>query len=304
MTPPRVAFATAPAGHLGDDDSDRPRHDRACATSGVALEHRVWSDPSVRWDRYDMVVVRSTWDYLEHLDAFRAWLDRLGALGTLHNPAAVIAWNLDKRYLVDLAEAGVPVVPTTVCATGGEVDQALAAVSGEVVVKPVVSAGSRNTGRFAAGDPAARRLALLILDEGTPVMVQPSVASVATVGEVSTLVFGGQVSHTVRKGPLLALGGGLVGGTYTQRLTPEVLTPSQRAGVESAAAAVHRLVATRFGVDDPLLYARFDVVTLDDGTEAVLEVELAEPSFFLEVDPDAAGRFAAVLAGRLGLVSD
>jgi len=165
-----------------------------------------------------------------------------------------------------------------------------------------VSAGSRHTGRFTAGDPAARRLATTILDEGTPVMVQPSVASVAAVGETSTLVFDGQVSHTVRKGPLLSLGGGLTGGAYTERLTPEVLAPSQRAVVESAAATVHRLVADRFGVDEPLLYARFDIVTLDDGTEAVLEVELAEPTFFLEVDPDAAGRFAAVLARRLGRV--
>lgn len=300
MRAPRVAFATAPPEYLGDHDADRLHHDRACAAAGVVLEHRVWSDPGVRWDRYDAVVVRSTWDYLDHLDAFCAWLDRVGALGTLHNPAEVIAWNLDKRYLVDLAEAGVPVVPTTVCETGRQVDEALAGEPGEVVVKPVVSAGSRATGRFAAGDVAARELAVSVLEEGTPVMVQPSVASVAAVGEVSTLVFGGEASHTVRKGPLLALGGGLVGGTYTQRLTPEVLTPSQRAVVASTASAVHRLVSQRFGVDEPLLYARFDVVTLDDGTEAVLEVELAEPSFFLEVDPAAAGRFAAVLARRLG----
>jgi len=295
---PRVCFATAPADALGFDDTDRPLHEAACAAAGVHLEHGVWSDPTVRWDGFDLVVVRSTWDYLGDVAAFRAWLDRVGALGTLHNPAPVIRWNLDKRYLTELAAAGVPVIPTEVCGDGAQVAAALAGATGEVVVKPVVSAGAKATGRFAPGDPAAEALAASILAGGTGVLVQPAVTSVATVGEVATLVFAGEVSHSVRKAPLLALGGGLVGGTYTERLTPEPLTPARRAVVERATAAVGELVARRFAVDEPLLYARIDLVTLDDGTDGVLEVELAEPSFFLEVDPPAADRFAAELVRR------
>jgi glutathione synthase/RimK-type ligase-like ATP-grasp enzyme len=296
----RVAFATAPAATIGDHDTDRPRHDAACATVGIELDHQVWSDPAVRWDRYDLVVVRSSWDYLDHLDEFRAWLGLTGRLGTLHNPAPVITWNLDKSYLLDLAHAGVPVIATTVCSDITEVSAALGWVDGEVVVKPVVSAGSRQTGRFSPADPSASALAAAVLAQGTQVLVQPAVPSVATRGEVSTLVFDGSVSHSVRKGPLLALGGGLMGGTYTENLTAELLTPSLRALVERTSAAVAGLVADRFGVTDPLLYARIDVVALDDGTEVVLEVELAEPSFFLAVDPTAADRFAAALARRCG----
>ena len=295
-----MAFATAPSEWVRQVDVDRPLHEAACSAADIDLDHRIWSDPDVAWDEYDLVVVRSTWDYLDDLDAFRAWLHRSGALGTLHNPAPVIAWNLDKRYLLDLAAAGVPVIPTEVCTSPGAVAAALAGPDGEVVVKPVVSAGSRLTGRFDAGDPAATRLALEILGQGTGVLVQPAVASVATDGEVAVLVFGGAVSHAVRKGPILALGGGLVDGTYRERLAPEVLTPARRAVVEAASRAVARLVAERFGIDEPLLYARFDLVTLDDGTEVVLEAELAEPAFFLPTDPDAAGRFAEVLARRLG----
>jgi len=300
---PRVVFATAPSEHLGEIDTDRPFHEEACAAAGVHLDHGVWSDPDVAWDAYDLVVVRSTWDYLDHLDAFRRWLDRMDALGTLHNPAPVIAWNLDKRYLLDLAGAGVPVIPAVVCTTPGEVGVALAEHSGEVVVKPTVSAGCRLTGRFAADDPAATVLAGSILDQGTPVLVQPAVASVATEGEVSTVVFDGEVSHSVRKGPLLVLGGGLIGGTYAENLAPEVLTPSRRAVVEAASTAVGRLVADRFLVTDPLLYGRIDVVTLDDGTDVVLEVELAEPSFFLRTDPTAADRFARHLSRRVRTAS-
>ncbi len=295
----RVAFATAPPDALVHEDSDRPFHEAACAAAGIELEYRVWSDPEVSWAAYDLVVVRSTWDYLDHIEQFHAWLARVDRLGSLHNPAAVIGWNLDKRYLGELGGAGIPVVPARVCIDRREVADALEGLGGEVVVKPVVSAGSRLTGRFAGGDPGARRLAERILGGGTPVLVQPAVSSVATDGEVSTLVFGGRISHSVRKGPLLALGGGLLGGTYTERLQPEVLTPARRAVVEAAIDAVGRLVGERFATVEPLLYSRVDVVTLDDGTEVVLEVELAEPAFFLTADPTAAERFTAELVRRV-----
>ncbi len=298
LTPVRVAFATAPTGGTGHDDADRPLHEAAAAAAGIDLEYAVWSDPVVDWGDFDLVVVRSTWDYLDHLDDFRQWIDRMGRLGTLHNPAPVIGWNLDKRYLVDLADAGVPVIPTRVCRDASAVNRALSTYPGEVVVKPAVSAGSRLTGRFAPGDTASVTLSDRILEEGTPVLVQPAVASVATGGEVSAVVFAGRVSHSIRKGPLLGLGGGLLGGAYTERVAPEPLTPAHRAVVEATSTAVARLVGERFGVVEPLLYARVDVVTLDDGTDVVLEVELAEPALFLGADPTAAERFAGEVARR------
>jgi glutathione synthase/RimK-type ligase-like ATP-grasp enzyme len=296
-----VAFATAPAERLGPNDTDRPHHEAAARAAGIELDHVVWSDPDADWSSYDLVVVRSTWDYLHHLEDFGVWLAAMEALGTLQNPASVVRWNLDKRYLVDLAASGVPVISTRVCGDTAAVAAALDAVAGavgEVVVKPVVSAGSHLTGRFAAGDPGAARLADQILDGGTAVLVQPAVRSVATEGEVAALVFGGTVSHAVRKAPILALGGGLVGGTYTERVAREELSPDRREVVDAASAAVAGLVADGFGVLEPLLYARIDLVTLDDGSIAVLEVELAEPTFFLDVAPEAAERFAALVAER------
>jgi len=299
----RVAFATSPTDVVGSDDIDRPHHEAACTDVGMELDYLVWSDPDVEWETYDLVVLRSTWDYLDHLDQFRAWLDRVGVLGTLENAAPVVAWNLDKHYLIDLAAAGVPVIPTAVCDDEESVAVALGALFGEVVVKPSISAGSRLTGRFAAGSPEAGVLASLILAEGNSVLVQPAVASVALVGEVSTVLFAGQISHSVRKGPLLALGGGLTSGVYAEELTPEPLTPVRQALVESAMVAVARLVRDRFGIIEPMLYARVDVVAMDDGSEVVLEVELAEPAFFLPIASDAAKRFAAEVVRRATLRS-
>jgi glutathione synthase/RimK-type ligase-like ATP-grasp enzyme len=294
----RIAFATAPPATIGHEDEDRPLHEAAAAAAGWSLEYRVWSDPEVPWDAYDLVVVRSTWDYLDHLDGYLAWLERMAALGTLENPAGAIRWSLDKRYLVDLAGLGLPVVPGAVCTRPEAVHRALAAASGEVVVKPAVSAGSRATGRFEAGDPRAASLAGEILAGGVAVLVQPALRSLAEVGESSTVVMDGRISHSVRKGPILALGGGLVGGTYTERITPEETAPEVRHLVEQTVTAVDRLAASRSWARGPMLYARVDVATLDDGAAAVLEVELAEPALFLAGAPGAAERFGDAVSAR------
>jgi len=295
----RVAFVTTDREGIRDEDVDRPYHERAFAESGVELVHHSWRDGATDWSGYDRVVLRSPWDYCEHREAFLAWLARTDARARLDNPAAVVRWNLDKRYLADLAARGVAVIPTRIASDEEEVQGALAAHGRrEVVVKPVVSAGSRNTGRFRADDPAARALARTILGEDLAVMVQPFAASVAERGEVSLVFFAGEPSHAFRKGPLLELGGGLRGGSYREEITPERPTASQRAVAVAAAAAVDAICAERFSVPEPLLYARFDLVRLDDGTEALLEAELFEPAFFLHTDPAAADRFATAVARR------
>ncbi len=295
----RVAFVTSPPEAIGHDDEDRPLHEAAATAAGWALEYPVWSDPDVSWESFDLIVIRSTWDYLDHIDSFLGWLDHMEALGTLENPAAAVRWSLDKRYLVELAGLGLPVVPGTVCTRPEVVQRTLASIAGEVVVKPTVSAGSRSTGRFEAGDPRAAALAASILNGGIGVLVQPAVASLATAGELSTIVIDGQISHTVRKGPILALGGGMVGGTYSERIAPEEPTPGVRRLVEQTVVALDRLAASRAWTTKALLYARVDVAMLDDGTEAVLEVELAEPALFLPAAPYAAERFAGAVAARV-----
>jgi hypothetical protein len=109
-----VAFVTTAPEVLGHEDVDRPLYEAAFARAGLALDHRVWWDPDVRWDRYDLVVVRSPWDYVERVGEYRRWLRSMDQLGTLRNPAAVVEWNLDKRYLTELGSAGVAVIPTRI----------------------------------------------------------------------------------------------------------------------------------------------------------------------------------------------
>ncbi len=257
-----------------------------------------WEDEHVDWDAVDLLVIRSPWNWTRHVEAFRRWLDRIEST-RLFNPAAVVRWNLDKRYLADLAALGVPIVPTTFVSSVDDIDAALAAFgSNEVVVKPTVSAGSRLTGRFAADHPAARELCLSILDDDNEAMVQPHVASVAVDGEVGTVAFDGVISHAFRKGPLLALGGGFVTGDYSERISPHMLAPDERAVVDTVLDALASVCTQRGFADEPLLYARVDTVYLDDGSVALLELEVFEPCFFLEVDPDSADRFVRAVERR------
>ena len=299
LRPVRIAHVTTDLERVGHEDVDRPFHERAAPAAGLALEHPCWGDPSVDWGAYDLLVLRSPWDYTTRHRDFLAWLDRVASLAPVHNPPSVVRWNLDKHYLADLAEAGVPVIPTAFADSEAEVVATLRSHgSNPVVVKPSVSAGSRNTGRFAADAPGALELARTILAESLSVMIQPFAQSVDEDGEVSLVLFDGAFGHAFRKGAMLAPGGGLRGGGYRENISAASPTAAQREVARTAELAVHRLCRQRFGVSEPLLYARYDLVTLDDGSPALLEAELFEPCFFLHVAPNSARLLAEAVRVR------
>jgi hypothetical protein len=209
---------------------------------------------------------------------------------------------MDKRYLTQLSAAGVRVVPTAYASDAAELLSALGSVaSAQVIVKPSISAGSRLTGRFTTGSAAAIELGERILAAGLIVMVQPFASSVDAVGEIGTVMFDGSISHSFRKGPLLDEEGALRGGAYCEEISSAEPSADERALVLEANAAVERIVRDRGWIrpDEHLLYARYDIVRLDDGAPALLEAELFEPSLFLMVDDAAPARFLEAVRARL-----
>jgi hypothetical protein len=295
----RIALATA--AEFPDLDDDGSVLVEALAALGIAAEPAVWTDPSVDYSHFDLVVVRSTWDYHDRLAEFLAWADRVAATTALANSARVLAWNTDKTYLRELEAAGLPVVHTTWLDPG---DRFTVPASGEYVVKPAVSAGSRNTNRYIPGDHdeiAVDHVGSLLAD-GRTVMVQPYLDAIDTDGETALLFFGGTFSHAVRKGPLLEAGMQLVQSAYKQ----ETMLARPASGGELAVAdrVLDALPATGADVArGDLLYARVDLVPGPDGSPVLLELELAEPSMFLLYDGAAgvaaAARFAAAIAARV-----
>jgi glutathione synthase/RimK-type ligase-like ATP-grasp enzyme len=285
----QVALVTCSAVPDLDPD-DRlllgPLADRA-----VSVAPAVWDDPTVDWASFDLVVLRSTWDYASRRDEFVAWADRVPRLV---NPAGVVAWNTDKRYLRELESGGVPVIATTWI----EPDDVWSMpAEGEWVIKPAVSAGGKDTGRYDASDPAHRGHAAThvarLQAAGRLVMVQPYLPAVDSYGETAVLFLGGEYSHSIRKDPLL--GGPDLGDVELYRaeeITARLPTPSELSVAEKALAVVP-------GGPDQLLYARIDLIPGLDGEPLLVELELTEPSLFLRTSSAAADRLADAIFDRL-----
>lgn len=258
------------------------------AALGIGADAVVWDDAGVNWGAYDLVVLRSPWDYARRRDEFVAWARTVPRLA---NPADVVAWNTDKRYLGRLVAAGVPVVPTEWIAPA---DAWALPSRGEWVIKPAVGAGSLDTGRYDTSDPSHRRLALThvarLQAAQRLVMVQPYLSSVDTDGETSLLFLGGEFSHAIRKGPMLDGPDVVVDGLFK----PEDIEPREPTEAQLRVGA--RALAAIPGGGARLLYARVDLIAGREGEPLVIELELTEPSLFLATAPPAAATFARVIA--------
>ena len=290
--PSRVALVTS---DLFPDlyDDDHPLRD-ALRDRGVEVDAVRWDDPSADWTAYDLAVIRSPWDYPARRDAFVAWARSVPRLA---NPADVVAWNTDKRYLADIAAAGVPVTPTTFVAPG---DAWPAPPGGDWVIKPTISVAAQDSGRYVL--PAESALAAAHVDRlhraGRTAMIQPYLAAVDTAGETSVLCTPdatGELtySHGIRKGALLAgPDTGYTAGEYREEISPRTPSPEELALANAALAAVP-------GGAKRLLYARVDMIPGPDGSPLLVELELTEPSLFFRHAPGAADRLADAIRSRL-----
>ncbi|MER6996566.1 hypothetical protein [Streptomyces sp. NPDC000410] len=282
-------------------DYDMPLLLEACQTAGIRAEICSWRDPDIEWDRFDAVLLRSPWSYVESLPQFLEWCEYVTDVTTLFNPLPVVRWNLDKRYLADLASAGVPVVPSGFVAPGADPAAAVRAfVAGhdqarEIVVKPTVGAYSRDVQRYSrsSGAEAAAHVAKL-LDQGCHVILQPYLDSVDHDGETDLIHFDGVYSHAIRKRALLRPDG------TVDEPTQEARTAREAAGDERAvAAAALDAAAAHLELREPLLYGRVDLIRGADGKPLVLELELCEPSFSMPFSEASATRFAQAISVRL-----
>lgn len=284
----RIALLTAdPSYRVVDVD----RQLTADALDRAGVEHTLvpWT-ADVDWRRFDLAVLRSTWDYTTSLGPFMAALERIAAATTLVNPLEVVRWNVDKRYLLDLAEAGLPVTPGRYLAPGDQVSPVVRATPPPLVVKPVVSAGAKNTRRHDDPDVAEAH-AQSLLDAGLTVLVQPYLPGVDAEGETGLVFIAGRFSHAFRKAAILSPDDGhpiTVADVLVERITSRQATAEQIA----VAQRVIDWLSHRFGT---LLYARVDLLPSPQGP-VVLEVELVEPNLFFSVQPLSVDAFVQQVA--------
>lgn len=287
MATARIALASTAAARKVDEDHAPLA--AALEELGMMVEAPSWDDPQVEWRRYDLVLPRSTWNYTNDYPRFLRWLDQVTRDSWLLNDAATVRWSTNKRYLLDLAAAGLPTVATTVSAPG---EFWSAPQASEYVVKPAVGAGSRGARRFLARDEAAARAhAAALHAAGREVVTQPYLTDVDSYGETAMVCFEGRFSHAVRKGPLLALG---------HNSDPDLFLAEQMSVREASAA--ERALADRvlqWLAPRRPLYARVDLIRDGSGAPCILELELAEPSLFFALAPGSAARLASAIESRL-----
>ncbi|GAB3084632.1 ATP-grasp domain-containing protein [Pedococcus soli] len=283
MTSHRIALCTWSDPAYVDPE---PREAAALLRArGHRADVVVWHE-EVDWSSYDLVVIRSTWDYFDRLQEFLAWVDRVDVESRIINPPNVIRWNVHKGYLAELGAAGVPVLPMLVLPQGAVDVAARIGATGwdRVVVKPAVDGGARQAALGEAGSEALVAHAERIAGVGD-VVVQPYAPGIEQ-GEVSLFLFDGEVSHAVRKVP--ASGDYRVQAHHGGSEEPHVVTEAELATARAALALA----------PGGVVYARVDLVE-HEGVPTVMELELIEPDLFLRADERALERFVDCVEGQL-----
>ncbi|WP_299825044.1 hypothetical protein [uncultured Pontibacter sp.] len=249
---------------------------------GLAVSYQIWDDPQVDWSKFDLIILKSPWDYFDKIDAFYTWLAKLEQLNCrVLNPVATVRWNADKRYLKDVQDKGMKIVPTIWLEKGSKFTpaEAFTALGAEkIIVKPSVSGGAKNTFALNPTDAEAKTQSINELLQEEAFLVQPFVEEIKTKGEWSFLFFNGAYSHTVLK--TVKPGDFRVqhffGGT--------IHTPEPPAALLETA---HNIVD---GFAQGCLYARVDGVEIN-GELYLMELELIEPFLFMATSEGAFERY-------------
>lgn len=251
--------------------------------AGFSVEARAWTEPG-DLEGFDLIMPLVAWGYHQDPPRWHALLDHLEAnhLPTL-NPVPLLRWNSDKRYLAELGGKGIATIPTRLVESldDAALNAARAEYGDELVIKPPVSASAEGTHRLGPNDPIPKDAL------GRAMLVQPFFRAVADEGEYSVMLFGGRFSHAIVKRPKA--------GDY--RVQPHL------GGTEIPCAAPDRAIelahAALSAAPVEAAYARVDMVRDNDGSLAIMELELIEPALWLQHAPDGGKSFSGAILARL-----
>ncbi|HET9280729.1 MAG TPA: hypothetical protein VFR24_02095 [Candidatus Angelobacter sp.] len=260
------------------------------AASGINARMVDWRDSSVAFSSFDLVVLRSCWDYHLHANEFTEWLLRTARVATILNKVDTVLWNSNKFYLRELEERGIQIAPTCFVASGEWIDRHhLQKIQNwtRVVAKPAVSASAHKTWVFDHRNfPSPEELGELM--DGKDFLLQQFIPEIQTQGEISFVYIDGHYSHAVLKRP--ASGDFRVQQEHGG--SAKLFSPS--ASLLQKANAIAQAVPQVWDS----LYCRLDAVE-KNGKLILMELELIEPELFLGLAQGAAERFATAIIRRL-----
>ena len=274
----------------------------SCESLGLPVEIVNWDNPGIDWSRFELLILRSPWTYTDRLEEFLDWCRKVSSVSRLVNPLNAVEWNLNKSYLVDLQHYGVPIVPTEFIQKNASdvLSQIYSFIAThgnfrEMVIKPSIGAYSKNVQRFPvdAVDRAVEHVVLLH-SLGCDALIQPYFDSIDVYGESDLIFFNGKFSHAIRKGALLMADGTVNAPTAEFRKQREPGPDEIQVATAALSAAIRHLQ-----LEEPLLYARADLIRSHEGQPVVLEMEISEPSLSLPFCPGSEVRFAKAIAAAV-----
>jgi glutathione synthase/RimK-type ligase-like ATP-grasp enzyme len=262
---------------------------------GLRAAPFVWDDPAFDLASTRIALIRSTFDYTARRDEFLAWADHAATRTTLLNPPTILRWNAHKAYLLELERRGVAIIPTEFLPRGAPASFARVLAQrdwNEVVLKPAVSAGGRDTFRVRRDEGERGQQLLDELVARGDVMVQPFLPGILSAGELSLVYFDGQFSHAARRrappGDFRALH--RRGGPVAAETPPT-----------GALLFAHHVLEV---APEPTLYARVDVLVDEAGNYRLGELELIEPILFFGHSPAGLANAAQAIQARLERMRD
>lgn len=256
---------------------------------GLDIHAEIWDDPLADWSKYDIALLRMPWDYTQKFEKFKEWLSKIEALGIrLLNDYDTVRWNLDKHYLQEIDNAGYSLIPSVFLEQGwnGEISSLFDALNtDQIIIKPCISAGSRNTLKLQKDSAVSEASVTELLAQGAYI-AQPFMEEIND-GEWSFTFFNGKYSHTILKKPQK-------GEFRVQQFfggTIERLDPPQEY-INQASSFLPAFAPNT-------LYARVDGLMVN-GRFMLMELELVEPFLYMAYHPEAPDNFYKALRAKIG----
>jgi len=286
----RICFLTMDA--VLDKYSDVHHDDRYASKQlelrGYQVDFVSWRSTNTDWGVYDLVVVRSTWDYHHDVENFIKKLREISRHTAVQNSPDVVRYNSSKRYLSDFSNS----VPTTWFALPPSFEEINAVFNvfktDRLVVKPQIGAGSECTHVITKGGISLKEWQC-ILEEyadrpetSRGMMAQPFRSNIQIEGEYSGMFFGEKLSHVIVKKPKSGEFRSQLnfGSRIVQETDPKILSQ-----VTPALLEIHSKIPRDSKTGKCPLYARVDIVRNDEGSFEVMEIEMIEPLLFFEWEP-------------------
>lgn len=247
-----------------------------CFPDNIQVDIIDWETRGIDWSQYSLELIRTTWNYMEKFEKYLQVIEEIASQTKLINSVEIVQWNINKKYLIELSQAGVETIPTQLHEriTKENIEGIFEAVNkGEgIIIKPTVGASSLGIQKLSSP------FDLIELQQGEW-LVQPFQKSIQEKGEYSLFYFNQKYSHGINKLPKP--------GEFRSQEEYDSIVTKIDASEELKLFGEKALKALPFKTH----YARVDIILNDHDEPQLVELEMIEPCLFFKYVPSAAVNF-------------